>query len=70
MTAFTLFSQASLGIGSNTTTARITVGTEFEVTQSVTLTGIWWFSARRARRAFRQRAWSTTSWPPRRLPGR
>ena len=44
MTAFTLFSQASLGIGSNTTTARITVGTEFEVSQSVTLTGIWWFS--------------------------
>lgn len=44
MTAFTLFSQGNLGIGSNTSTAKLTIGCQFAVSQAVTLTGIWWFS--------------------------
>lgn len=44
MTAFTLFSQGNLGIGSNASAARLTIGCEFEVSQSVSLTGIWWFA--------------------------
>lgn len=43
MTAYTLFSQANLGIGAGAS-ARLTIGCEFEVSQSVGLTGIWWFA--------------------------
>lgn len=40
----TLFGQASLGIGSNASTATLTIGCEFEVSTTVNLTGIWWFA--------------------------
>lgn len=43
MTSYTLFGQANLGIGSGAN-ARLTIGCEFEVSKSVSLTGIWWFA--------------------------
>ena len=44
MTAYTLFSGNAHGLGNGGSTSGNTLGVEFEVSQTVQLTGIWWYS--------------------------